>query len=174
MSWRRRFFAGTDQREVVEAIVSETKVRGLRGSHLVALRRMPSSVERPRQRPRWTRQQTLETLLSLGLIEMDKRGWGLYRRTASGDAVVAAWQQECERNYVPARFRAASDAALAAKFEELTGVRVRLRKTRYGNLRVLFSDETRERTYLSALDRMERAIARVMIRAGRLREGKGA
>jgi len=77
---------------------TRAKRHALRGPLLAALRRMPSSVEMPRPRHRWTRGRTLATLLELGLIERVASGFGLYRRTAIGDAVVSRMMAEIYGN----------------------------------------------------------------------------
>jgi hypothetical protein len=57
-------------------------------------------------------------------------------------------------------FRYASDAAMAAEFEKITGVAVATRRTSGGSIRVRFSDEKRERTYAAGIARIERALER--------------
>jgi hypothetical protein len=61
-------------------------------------------------------------------------------------------------------FLYASDAAMAAEFEKVTGVTVTVRRTSAGSRRVKFSDAAREYGYAAAIARIERAIERAKAR----------
>jgi len=67
------------------------------GPQWAALYRLPGSSSAPAPRPRWTHGTTMAKLLAMGLIERDAAGRDLYRRTAAGDAAVAAVVEEAKR-----------------------------------------------------------------------------
>jgi hypothetical protein len=67
------------------------------GPQWAALCRLPGSDGAFAPRPRWTHGTTIATLLAMGLIERDAAGRDLYRRTAAGDAAVAAVVDEAKR-----------------------------------------------------------------------------